>query len=86
MRDFADPFMDEKVVEPRDKDTMSLSACLNRIMLKVQNEGFCEEAVEELKADFDYVGQKMGQRTSLENVCRFCDEENFRSKVCKVGF
>lgn len=60
MRDFADPFMDEKVVEPRDKDTMSLSACLNRIMLKVQNESFCEEAVEELKADFDYVGQKMG--------------------------
>lgn len=81
-----DPFMEERMVEPRDKDTMSLSACLNRIMLKVQNENFSDAVVEEMKADFDYVEKKMGicpEETAilacvLENSHGFhsCDDED----------
>lgn len=81
-----DPFMEERQVEPRDKDTMSLSACLNRIMLKVQHDTFCDAVVEQLKADFDYVGQKMGtcpEETAilacvLENSHGYhtCDDED----------
>jgi hypothetical protein len=36
------------------------------------------------KSTVDYI--LSGEKPSLETVCRFCDEENFKSKVCKVGF
>ena len=36
------------------------------------------------KSVVDYI--LSGVKPSLESVCRFCDEESFRSKVKKVGF
>ena len=58
MNDF-DVLMDEKPVI-KDMHTMSLSACLNRIMLKVQSDDYSESLVEAMKKDFDYVEKKMG--------------------------
>ena len=46
----------------RDMTTMSLSACLNRIMLKIRQGDYTEEVKESLKDDFEYVGSKL-------NVC-----------------
>ena len=84
MRDF-DMMSDERI-EPRDKETMSLSACLNRIMIKVEQDTYIDSTVEELKADFDYVQQKMGLCPEeaailscvLENTHGFhsCDDED----------
>ena len=84
MRDF-DMMSDERI-EPRDKETMSLSACLNRIMIKVEQDTYTDSTVEELKADFDYVQQKMGLCPEeaailacvLENTHGFhaCDDED----------
>ena len=45
---------------PRDAETMSMAACLNRIMLKVRYEDYKEETVEALKDDFAYVEEKFG--------------------------
>lgn len=50
----------ETKLEARDKDTMSLSACLNRIRIKVSSDLYTPQVAEELKGDFDYVRQKMG--------------------------
>ena len=36
------------------------------------------------KSTVDYI--LSGVRPSIEDVCRFCDEEVFKSKVRKVGF
>ena len=58
MRDL-DPTMME-IREARDKDTMSTSACLNRIMLKVEQESFCDAVKQELMGDFDYVQKMLG--------------------------
>ena len=44
----------------KDKDTMSIAACLNRIMKSVQNIGISDVVLEELKNDFEYVESKMG--------------------------
>lgn len=46
--------------QPRDMETMSLAACVNRIMLKVRQEGFNDETSEELEDDYAYVGEKFG--------------------------
>ena len=54
-----DMLSDERI-EPRDKETMSLSACLNRIRIKVEQDNYTDTTVDELKADFEYVQQKMG--------------------------
>lgn len=54
-----DMLSDERI-EPRDKETMSLSACLNRIRIKIDQDSYTDRTVEKLKADFDYVQQKMG--------------------------
>ena len=53
-------FLSDERIEPRDKETMSLSACLNRIMIKVDQDDFTEDTVEELKTDYEYVQKKMG--------------------------
>jgi DNA polymerase III delta prime subunit len=44
----------------KDKDVVSLPACLNRIMKNVQGVGLNDIVLEELKSDFEYVGNKMG--------------------------
>ena len=49
-----------EIREARDKDTMSTSACLNRIMLKVEQESFCDAVKQELMGDFDYVQKMLG--------------------------
>ena len=36
------------------------------------------------KSTVDYI--LSGNKPTLEEICKFCDEENFRSKVRKVGF
>ena len=84
MRDI--DLMSDERIEPRDKETMSLSACLNRIMIKIDHDTYTEQSVEELKADFDYVGQKLGLCPEeaailacvLENTHGFhsCDDED----------
>ena len=48
MSDF-DMITDQRI-EPRDKETMSLSACLNRIMIKIDQYSYTDSTVEELKA------------------------------------
>jgi len=80
-----DMLSDERI-EPRDKETMSLSACLNRIMIKVEQDNYTDTTVDELKADFEYVQQKMGLCPEeatilscvLENTHGFhsCDDED----------
>ena len=58
MRDFG---MDmETDINPRDMETMSMAACLNRIMIKVRRQSYNDETVESLKDDFAYVGEKFG--------------------------
>ena len=58
MRDFG---MDmEAGMDPRDMETMSMAACLNRIMIKVRRQSYNDETVESLKEDFAYVGEKFG--------------------------
>lgn len=84
MRDL-DPTMME-IREARDKDTMSVSACLNRIMLKIEQETFNESIKEELKDDFSYVERMLGicpeeaalLSCVLENSNGFhtCDDED----------
>lgn len=84
MRDL-DPTMME-IREARDKDTMSTSACLNRIMLKVEQESFCDAVKQELMGDFDYVQKMLGicpeeaaiLSCVLENSNGFhtCDDED----------
>ena len=46
--------------EARDLDTMSMAACLNRIMIKVRTEGFGSDTVEQLKDDFQFIEEKFG--------------------------
>lgn len=58
MRDF-EMNMDAEM-EPRDLETMSVAACLNRIMIKVRFQSYNDETVEALKGDFAYVGEKFG--------------------------
>ena len=36
------------------------------------------------KSTVDYI--LSGDKTSLETVCKFCDEEMFKSKVNRIGF
>ena len=36
------------------------------------------------KSTVDYI--LSGSKATLEDICKFCDEENFKSKVRKVGF
>lgn len=46
--------------EINDHETMSLSACLNRIMLNIQYNKYEQSLVDIMKNDFDYVGKKFG--------------------------
>ncbi len=57
---------EKKTVKIVDKNTMSLTACLNRIMQKIKATSFIESISEELKDDFDYVGAKL--KTSREET------------------
>ena len=50
----------ETDINPRDMETMSMAACLNRIMIKVRRQSYNDETVESLKDDFAYVGEKFG--------------------------
>lgn len=45
-------------MSPRDTETMSMTACLNRIMIRVSNEGYDEESIELLNEDLAYVCNK----------------------------
>ena len=36
------------------------------------------------KSTVDYI--LSGNKPTLDEICKFCDEENFKSKVRKVGF
>ena len=45
-------------MSPRDTKTMSMTACLNRIMIRVSNEGYDEESIELLNEDLAYVCNK----------------------------
>ena len=56
MRDFDMPM--DMAIEPRDNETMSMAACLNRIMIKVRRQSFNDNTIESLKDDFAYVGEK----------------------------
>ena len=58
MRNFGTNKQKERL--PRDLETMSLAACLNRIMIKVGNENYNNQTVEALKDDLAYVGEKFG--------------------------
>ena len=44
--------------DPEDQQTMSLAACLNRIMIKVSREGYNAQSIEELKDNLAYVCDK----------------------------
>ena len=44
--------------DPEDQQTMSLAACLNRIMIKVSREGYNAQTIEELKDNLAYVCDK----------------------------
>ena len=44
----------------KDKDVMSMAACLNRIRINVHGVGINDIVLEDLKSDFEYVGDKMG--------------------------
>lgn len=57
MRDFG---FEMEVREPRDMETMSMAACLNRIMLRVRRDNYNEEVVEILSEDFGYVNEMFG--------------------------
>ena len=46
--------------EPRDNETMSMAACLNRIMIKVRRQSYNDKTIDSLKGDFAYVGEKFG--------------------------
>ena len=50
----------EQVIDPRDNETMSMAACLNRIMIKVRSSDYNEEAMAEVKNDIEYVCGKFG--------------------------
>ena len=76
----------EKRQDPEDQQTMSLAACLNRIMIKVSREGYNEETIEELKENLAYVCGKFNicneEAVLLSHVlekstgfCR-CDDED----------
>ena len=45
--------MIEQISKAKDQTTMSLSACLNRIMVKINFESYNDNVVEELRNDFD---------------------------------
>lgn len=45
----------EEVLDPRDGVTMSMAACLNRIMIKVRNAGYSQESMDAVKDDVTYV-------------------------------
>lgn len=48
----------ETCLTPKDKVNMNMTACLNRIMLKVYNDNYDENITEDLKNDFNYVHEK----------------------------
>ena len=52
--------IDADEMEPRDKFTMSMANCLNRIMIAVRRDKYNDETIESLKGNFDYVNEKFG--------------------------
>lgn len=52
--------MIKNISNVKDSNTMSLSSCLNRIMVKINFESYNDNVVEELRNDFDYVKNKLG--------------------------
>ena len=52
--------MIEQISKAKDQTTMSLSACLNRIRIRINSENYNDSVVEELRNDFDYVENKLG--------------------------
>ncbi len=73
-------------IDPQDQTTMNLATCLNRIMLKVSQEGFSSDVAAELKENLDYVCAKFNicneEAVLLSHVlekstgfCR-CDDED----------
>jgi ATP-dependent 26S proteasome regulatory subunit len=52
--------MIEQISKAKDQTTMSLSACLNRIRIRINSENYNDSVVEELRNDFDYVEKKLG--------------------------
>ena len=51
--------MIEHISKAKDQTTMSLSACLNRIRIRINSENYNDSVVEELRNDFDYVEKKL---------------------------
>ena len=52
--------MIEQISKAKDQTTMSLSACLNRIRIRINSANYNDSVVEELRNDFDYVEKKLG--------------------------
>lgn len=52
--------METEEVAPRDMVTMDMANCLNRIMIKVRQDGFNDDSIESLMKDFEYVNGKFG--------------------------
>jgi hypothetical protein len=52
--------MIDVIAEDKSNGKMSLSACLNRIRIKIDFANYNDSIVEELKDDFNYVEEKMG--------------------------
>ncbi len=74
------------VNSPRDTESVNITSCLNRIMLRVSSGGYDNEAIEFLKRDLDYVCDKLNicieeavlLSSVLENSTGFsgCDDED----------
>ena len=52
--------MIEQISKAKDQTTMSLSACLNRIRIRINSENYIDSVIEKLRNDFDYVEKKLG--------------------------
>ena len=49
----------------KDRDDMTITACMNRIMLKICEDDYNEDSLTALKDELEYVGDKLG----------ICDDE-----------
>ena len=73
----------DEIVEPRDKQTISLSACLNRIMLNIRERWYNASTYEQMKEDFDYVGAKMNLCPEEVAILSFVLEKSFGRSCCR---
>ena len=69
-------------MSPRDTETMSMTACLNRIMIRVSNEGYDTEAIKVLSEDLAYVCNKFAICNEEAVLLSFVLENNSGFSSC----